>query len=205
MKRYIVLMTLLALSAAVAAQSIDIDGENFSFDAAPKAAGQILLFGGTVTGRDGQPIEGAEVQIWQTDAQGIYDHPEERNTADRDREFQFYGSVRTDDEGRYAFRTIVPGEYAPRPRHIHFKVFFDGREYLTSQIYFNLPGDSVRASRRELIMPVENGSTSGSYTGRFDITINRGSGSRRATASQSEGPFYPRADVSRFDNDLLVR
>lgn len=205
MKRYRVVIAFLSMTAALTAQNIDIDGESFSFTGAPEAAGQTLLFGGTVNGRDGRPIKDAEVQIWQTDAEGIYDHPGERNTADRDREFQFYGSAQTDARGRYAFRTIVPGEYAPRPRHIHFKVFLDGRELLTSQIYFNLPGDAVRPSRQELIMPVENGTSSGSYSGRFDIIINRGSGNLQTTPSQSEGPFYPRADVSRFDNDLVVR
>ncbi|MCB9007347.1 MAG: hypothetical protein H6656_08315 [Ardenticatenaceae bacterium] len=29
-----------------------------------------------------------------------------------------------------------PGEYEPRPRHIHFKVKLDGETLITSQFYF---------------------------------------------------------------------
>jgi protocatechuate 3,4-dioxygenase beta subunit len=76
------------------------------------------------------------IEIWQTDANGIYRHPGDPKTTDRDPHFQFYGESSTELDGRWSFRTIDPGYYEPRPRHIHVKVRIDGDEVLTTQIYF---------------------------------------------------------------------
>ena len=99
-------------------------------------AGQILEFGGTVYDAGGFPLEGAVVEIWQTDAAGVYLHPNDPGTANRDRNFQFYGEAQTGPDGAYNFRTILPGLYEPRPRHIHVKVKLAGQELLTTQFYF---------------------------------------------------------------------
>lgn len=99
-------------------------------------SGQILEFGGTVYGADGLPLPGITIEIWQTDANGVYLHPNDPGTNGRDPNFQFYGEAVTGADGRYTFRTILPGLYEPRPRHIHVKVKQDGRELLTTQFYF---------------------------------------------------------------------
>ena len=64
---------------------------------------------------------GAVVEIWQADHAGIYLHPREGRLAQRDTGFQGYGRVRADAEGRYAFRTIRPGQYPGRTPHIHLR------------------------------------------------------------------------------------
>ncbi len=99
-------------------------------------AGTILEFGGTVYDATGMPLEGLVIEIWQTDDSGAYLHPRDPATDNRDRNFQFYGEATTDAAGRYDFRTIVPGEYEPRPVHIHVKIKADGAELLTTQFYF---------------------------------------------------------------------
>lgn len=99
-------------------------------------AGQRLLLQGRVYDRNGQPLEGVLIEIWQTDANGIYLHPGDANTARRDPNFQFYGEALTAADGSYSFLTIIPGEYEPRPRHIHVKIKRDGSELLTTQFYF---------------------------------------------------------------------
>lgn len=99
-------------------------------------AGERLLLQGRVYDRNGQPLPGVLIEIWQTDANGIYLHPGDANTARRDPNFQFYGEALTAADGSYSFLTIVPGEYEPRPRHIHVKIKRDGRELLTTQFYF---------------------------------------------------------------------
>jgi protocatechuate 3,4-dioxygenase, beta subunit len=99
------------------------------------ALGDVLEFGGLLLDVNGMPVAGAVIEIWQTDAKGIYLHPGDANTAERDMNFQFYGEAVTDAGGHYEFRTILPGEYEPRPRHIHFKVKLNGQELLTSQLY----------------------------------------------------------------------
>ena len=115
----------------------DRDNDLVSFEgASAPPVGEILEFGGTVYGADGYAIEGAVIEIWQTDASGVYQHPNDPGTANRDRNFQFYGEAQTDAQGRYHFRTIMPGLYEPRPRHIHVRVLVDGREVLTTQFYF---------------------------------------------------------------------
>ena len=100
------------------------------------AAGDILLLNGRVFDRNGYPVAGAVVEIWQTDAQGVYLHPNDPGFANLDPNFQGYGEAITAVDGSYQFRTILPGLYEPRPRHIHFKVKLDGVEWLTSQLYF---------------------------------------------------------------------
>ncbi|MEZ4639364.1 MAG: hypothetical protein R2856_31120 [Caldilineaceae bacterium] len=86
---------------------------------------------------NGTPVPDVAVEIWQTDAVGVYDHPRDPGTNSRDTSFQFYGTAITDADGWYAFRTIMPGEYEPRPRHIHFKVKQGDATLLTSQFYFS--------------------------------------------------------------------
>ena len=94
-------------------------------------AGVPITISGRVLNTDCEPIPGAMVDFWQTDAAGEYD-----NSGYRLRGHQF-----TDEEGRYSLETIVPGQYPGRPAHIHLKVFTpDGREALTSQLY--IPGIS---------------------------------------------------------------
>ena len=109
--------------------------------------GQILEFDGTVYDAAGFPIEGVTIEIWQTDDSGAYLHPNDPETDNRDPNFQFYGEAVTNERGHYNFRTILPGLYEPRPRHIHVKLKLDGQELLTTQFYFaneiELQGDDA--------------------------------------------------------------
>ena len=52
-----------------------------------------------------------------------------------DRNFQGFGRVTVDREGRYRFRTIRPVAYSGRTPHIHVKVRLDRKELLTTQLY----------------------------------------------------------------------
>ena len=77
------------------------------------------------------------VEIWQTDARGVYLHPRDPNFESRDPLFQGYGESPTAADGSFGFRTLLPGIYGSRPAHINFKVKRDGRTLLTSQLYFS--------------------------------------------------------------------
>lgn len=125
--------------------------------AAGRPAGQILEFSGKLYDAAGMPVSGAIIEIWQTDNEGIYDHPGDPNTARRDMNFQFYGEAETAVDGRYQFRTLLPGEYEPRPRHIHVKIKSAGEELLTTQFYFE--GDPALAGgdSSNLIMSLTEG------------------------------------------------
>ena len=101
------------------------------------AAGNVLMLSGTLLTTDGAPVVGGVVEIWQTDANGVYLHPRAPGVADRDAFFQGSGAATTATDGSWSFRTIDPGYYEPRPRHIHVKVHVDGQEVLITQIYFS--------------------------------------------------------------------
>ena len=185
-----------------------------AFPASPQAAGQVILLFGRVLDRAGQPVPGAAVEIWHTDSQGIYNHPGDRNTARRDRRFQFYGTAVTDADGLYVFRTIEPGYYAPRPKHIHVKVKLEGRTVLTTQFYFPEDRETLRGEgifgragdRGELLIlkPVSADPTGAVRVLSNDLVLPLGEGDRLPTPPQAEGPYYPVVDVAAFDNDLTV-
>ncbi len=100
-------------------------------------AGNVLIVNGTLLTSEGAPVAGGVVEIWQTDANGIYLHQDDPGVADRDPFFQGSGAATAAEDGSWSFRTIDPGYYEPRPRHIHVKVHVDGRPVLTTQIYFS--------------------------------------------------------------------
>jgi protocatechuate 3,4-dioxygenase beta subunit len=91
--------------------------------------GTPLLVTGDVVDRSCRPVRGALLDFWQADAAGAYD-----NQGYRLRGHQF-----ADSRGRFALRTIVPGLYPGRTRHIHVKVQRPHGRILTTQLYF--PGE----------------------------------------------------------------
>jgi protocatechuate 3,4-dioxygenase, beta subunit len=101
---------------------------------AAHAMGTVLHLEGRVIDTSGRAVSGAMVEIWQCDAQGIYDHPGQPGREWRDSAFQGYGRMLADGEGRYRFRTLKPVAYPGRAPHIHFKVATPVNR-LTSQFY----------------------------------------------------------------------
>jgi protocatechuate 3,4-dioxygenase beta subunit len=91
--------------------------------------GTALLVTGDVVDTQCRPVRGALLDFWQADAAGQYD-----NSGFRLRGHQF-----ADARGRFALRTIVPGLYPGRTRHIHVKVQRPHGKILTTQLYF--PGE----------------------------------------------------------------
>ena len=102
---------------------------------AARAMGEVLHLEGRVIGGDGRVLPGTLVEIWQCDAQGIYDHPRQSGRERRDSAFQGYGRMIADAEGRYRFRTLKPVAYPGRTPHIHLKVASGDGRLLTSQFY----------------------------------------------------------------------
>ncbi len=100
------------------------------------AKGDILHLSGRVVNEDGRPVPDSVVEIWQTDSHGRYKDKRDRSPGQRDPDFQYWGKADTAGDGSFSFTTLVPGAYEPRPAHIHFKVWVDGKVRLTSQIYF---------------------------------------------------------------------
>lgn len=126
-----------------AAIPADADADLLQVAGQPRPArGQPLLLEGVVRGPGGAALTGARVEIWQADDAGIYLHPRDGRLAQRDAAFQGYGRAVADGAGRYAFRTIRPGLYPGRTRHIHLRAASaDGALRLTTQLYF--PGEPL--------------------------------------------------------------
>lgn len=113
----------------------DIDNDLVKIAGAVRqAGGEVVHLMGRVLDRDGAPVEGARVEIWQCDATGQYMHSGDRGGTAHDPAFQGFGHDITDAEGRYWFRTIKPVPYPGRTPHIHVKVIAGDRE-LTTQLY----------------------------------------------------------------------
>jgi protocatechuate 3,4-dioxygenase beta subunit len=111
--------------------------------------GERIIVSGRLLERDGRPIRGALIEVWQANAAGRYRHRNDAHPAPLDPNFTGAGRCLTDDDGHYRFTSIKPGAYpwqnhpnAWRPAHIHFSVF--GRAFtqrLVTQMYF--PGDPL--------------------------------------------------------------
>ncbi len=105
--------------------------------------GEPLLITGTVTTSvDCQAVAHAILDVWQTNAKGLYSNLLGLENPSNPRAFNLRGRMTTDEEGRYRFESIVPGRYPlfwplTRPRHIHVRVSQPECEPLTTQIYFD--------------------------------------------------------------------
>ena len=75
------------------------------------AAGEIAYLYGRVVDVDCKPVSDATVEIWQADNRGYYKHPRHSAPDGLDPSFRYFAKHRTDSEGRYAFKTIVPKWY----------------------------------------------------------------------------------------------
>jgi protocatechuate 3,4-dioxygenase beta subunit len=111
--------------------------------------GERIVVAGRVLDEDGRPVRKALVEVWQANAAGRYHHAVDQHPAPLDPNFSGAGRCLTDDDGRYRFVTVEPGQYpwgnhenAWRPAHIHFSIFGPQfQQRLVTQMYF--PGDPL--------------------------------------------------------------
>jgi catechol 1,2-dioxygenase len=131
-------------------------------------SGTPSLVGGRVLDLKGSPIEGALLDVWQTQSSGLYDSQDESLG-----KFHMRGKFRTDRAGRFLIRTVLPvnypipsdgpvgrmlratGRHPWRPAHIHFVVSAEGYEPVTTHIFDRtdeyLDSDAVFAVKESLI------------------------------------------------------
>jgi catechol 1,2-dioxygenase len=122
--------------------------------------GTPLAVRGQVFGDGDQPLADAEVDVWQASPVGLY---ENQDPAQPDMNLR--GRFKTDAEGRYHLRTVVPAGYPVptdgpcgellraqqrhpyRPAHLHFMVSKPGYRVLITQVFpedaQNLDSDPV--------------------------------------------------------------
>lgn len=127
--------------------------------------GKVLDLTGFVLTRNCKPIARVLLDIWQANDRGEYDN----------RGFKLRGHMYSDENGHFRFRTVVPGPYEDRTRHIHFKIQAPGQSVLTTQLYF--PDEPRNRSdvffRQDLVIPVVP--AEGGISGLFNFVIDMSS------------------------------
>ena len=96
----------------------------------------------------GRPVDGAEVDVWHSSPQGLYENQDPSQA-----QMNLRGRFRTDAAGRFEFRSVKPsgypipidgpvgallkaaGRHNWRPAHLHFMVYKPGFKTLISQVY----------------------------------------------------------------------
>ncbi len=97
--------------------------------------GEVLQLDGRVLDRQGDPLAGARIEIWQCDGNGVYAHPAQDGHQHFDPGFEGFGAQLTGHQGGYRFTTLYPVPYPGRPPHIHVKIWQSSQERLTTQLY----------------------------------------------------------------------
>lgn len=171
-----------------AAHPVKADGHLLEKAVAPDAP-RLQLTGVVRDAATGQPIAGAQVDVWSADHNGIYDR---QGTHLR-------GIVVTDTQGRYAIETLLPSDYAEhdhdpvgelframgrtntRAAHVHVRISVDQRVCLTTQVFMSnsatLKTDYVEgAVTEDLIaqLKIVEGAPTPSFSAHFDFDIHRG-------------------------------
>jgi catechol 1,2-dioxygenase len=106
----------------------------------------------TVVDRAGKPVADAEVDVWQSSTEGLYENQDPTQA-----DMNLRGKFATDAQGRFSFRSIKPagypipingpvgdllraqGRHNMRPAHLHFLIYKPGFKTHISQVY--LPDD----------------------------------------------------------------
>lgn len=159
-------------------------GRSIEHIAGPHTKGQRVKLVCALFDGEGQGVDEALVEIWQANADGKYNHPDDTQDKPVDPDFMGFGRQATDENGVCVFETIKPGQ-VPGPNgtmqapHLAVSVLARGiLRRLPTRIYF--AGDPanekdpvlalVPKGRRETLVaqPVEN--QPGAW--RFDIRLS---------------------------------
>jgi hydroxyquinol 1,2-dioxygenase len=140
-------------------------------DIAGGAPGEPCWVEGTVTGTDGKPVPGARIEVWEADADGLYDVQYGDDRVDA------RGHLFSDDAGAYRFWALTPTPYpiphdgpvgqllaaagrSPmRASHLHFMVTAAGQRTLVTHIFVRgdelLDRDAVFGVKESLVKDFE--------------------------------------------------
>jgi protocatechuate 3,4-dioxygenase alpha subunit len=145
------------------------------------ATGQRITIEGVLVDANGVPIPDGMIEIWQANAHGRYNHPEDTRDLPLEPGFRGFGRVPTDEAGRFRFRTIKPGRVPGtngklQAPHLMVSVFARGiLRRLATRIYFpdetSNADDPVLAQVPEARRPTLIARKEGADAYRFNIVI----------------------------------
>ena len=113
-----------------------------------ETAGEKLVFKGFVRDEKGQPVAGAEVDVWHSSPAGLYENQDASQA-----EMNLRGLFTTLADGSFSFRSVKPAGYPVptdgptgallraqnrhnmRPAHLHFLIHKPGFKTIASQVY----------------------------------------------------------------------
>ncbi len=128
-----------------------------------------LVVEGTVTSQDGAPIGNAQVEVWQTAPNQLYDVQD-----DAQPEGHLRATFRTNARGEFSFKSVLPvsypipddgpagqllqmmGRHPFRPAHVHFMISANGYRTLVTHLFLSgdtyLDSDAVFGVKPSLIV-----------------------------------------------------
>ena len=150
------------------------------------ARGTHITLSGRILQEGGVPTRNTILEIWQPDASGIFRHSLDPNCGQADPGFAGWGRARTDAEGWYKIRTVLPGSYEGRCPHANLMILAIGltRRLVTTVFFADNPEDvrdpvldcvADATARKRLFASREN---AGEY--RFDLILR----------GENETPFF---------------
>ena len=152
--------------------------------------GERLIITGVIQDEDGNPLDGAIVDIWHADTRGFYSHfdPTEQQGAFNNRR-----RIKVGSDGRFEAHAIMPvgyavppggstdelmkalGRHGGRPAHVHFFADADGYRHLTTQLNIAddpLVNDDFAFGTRDGLVPEINRNADGARI-EFDLVLVR--------------------------------
>lgn len=175
-----------------------IDGcDDLTRVAGKQARGQHIVLAGRMVEEGNQPVLNSVLEIWQADANGVFRHALDPRCSEADPGFFGWGRTRTDKDGQYGFRTVLPGgsreaDGVVRCPHINLMVLAIGlTRRLVTTVFFSDNPDSVQdpvlvcvpgqPARRRLFAVRDAALDAGATPGyRFDIVLR----------GENETPFF---------------
>jgi protocatechuate 3,4-dioxygenase alpha subunit len=158
-----------------------------SFDG-KTARGEHIVLTGRVVEEGSKPIHHAMLELWQPDSAGVFRNPRDPRFTEADPGFFGWGRARTDRQGIYRFRTVIPGASNTRRPHADLAVTAIGvtRRLVTTVFFSNEPDpvlDCVTdADAKQRLIAVRDSSldADGLPAYRFDIVLR----------GENETPFF---------------
>ena len=160
-------------------------GENICLD----GKGETCLFEGRVLDRDGNPIEGACVDVWSDNSEGFYDIQQ----PDIQPKYNNRGRFFTGAAGTYSFVGIKPvsypipddgpvgkmlaslGRHPNRPAHMHFMITAPGHQKIVTHTFVGgdpwLTSDAVFGVKESLIAPFEPSDGETQWRSQYDFIM----------------------------------
>jgi len=111
-----------------------------------------------------KPVQGAVLDVWQTNSSGDYDY----------KGFNLRGKIVTVKDGKYVLDTIYPARLhgdanITRPSHIHVMVGVPGQPIITTQVYFEAQPRDFAVKDSLITKPVTD--ANGTKIANFDFVV----------------------------------